>query len=401
MVVALVDLSKAFNRVSLSMVIEDLYAMHVPPWLLLILISYLSGRSMVLCYKGTTSSPRNLPGSSPQGAFLGIFCFIVKYNGAALRPQIPRLMFQNDCKQSKMKTTCNIPSCVKHPKDTHCIYIDDLSEAEAIRLKKQLISDPITRPRPLNYHERTKHIYPAQSSLLQRNLYKIENFTINNQMQINEKKSNIMLFNKSRTIDFPPEFSFKNEEQLQVVEETRLLGVVLSSDLRWQANTTALCSRAMARMWLLRRMKALKLDPEFILDYYLKEVRSLAEQGVPIWNSGLNKSQVKEIEKIQKVALKIILGQQYESYTSACLRFGLQKLSVRRLEISTKFAIKLYKSKRCEEFFSPAVRNVNTRSEGPLLLEDRCNTRRCYGAPHNYLTRLVNKNKAKILRSRN
>ena len=59
-IVALVDLSKAFNRVSLSMVIEDLYAMHVPPWLLLILISYLSGRSMVLCYKGATSSLRVL-----------------------------------------------------------------------------------------------------------------------------------------------------------------------------------------------------------------------------------------------------------------------------------------------------------------------------------------------------
>merc|ERR1712240_284303 len=68
-VVALVDLSKAFNRVSHQMVIEDLYAMHVPPWLLLILMSYLSGRTMYLCYKGATSSPRNMPGSSPQGAF--------------------------------------------------------------------------------------------------------------------------------------------------------------------------------------------------------------------------------------------------------------------------------------------------------------------------------------------
>ena len=67
-IVALVDLSKAFNHVSHSMVIEDLYAMHVPPWLLLILISYLSGRSMVLCYKGAKSSPRDLPGSSPQGS---------------------------------------------------------------------------------------------------------------------------------------------------------------------------------------------------------------------------------------------------------------------------------------------------------------------------------------------
>ena len=37
-VVALIDLSKAFNRVLHQMVIEDLFDMHVPPWLLLILI---------------------------------------------------------------------------------------------------------------------------------------------------------------------------------------------------------------------------------------------------------------------------------------------------------------------------------------------------------------------------
>ena len=72
-IVALVDLSKAFNRVSHQMVMEDLYDMHVPPWLLLILTSYPTGRSMILTYKGASSSPRSLPGSSPQGAFLGIF----------------------------------------------------------------------------------------------------------------------------------------------------------------------------------------------------------------------------------------------------------------------------------------------------------------------------------------
>ena len=65
-VIALVDLSKAFNRVSHQMVIEDLYDMHVPPWLLLILISYLTQRTMVLSYNGATSarqfSPRCFPG---------------------------------------------------------------------------------------------------------------------------------------------------------------------------------------------------------------------------------------------------------------------------------------------------------------------------------------------------
>ena len=73
--IAMIDLSKDFNRVSHHMVIEDLYDMYVPAWLLLILTSYLTERSMVLTYRGATSSPRSLPGSSPQGAFLGIFFF--------------------------------------------------------------------------------------------------------------------------------------------------------------------------------------------------------------------------------------------------------------------------------------------------------------------------------------
>merc|ERR1712240_845609 len=99
------------------MVIEDLHAMHVPPWLLLILISYLSNRSMILFYNGAYADPRTLPGSSPQGAFLGIFFFVVKYNGAALRPKIPRITFQSDCKFNKTRTKCDTLLCHKHPKD--------------------------------------------------------------------------------------------------------------------------------------------------------------------------------------------------------------------------------------------------------------------------------------------
>ena len=146
------------------------------------------------------------------------------------------------------------------------MYIDDLSEAEAISLKRQLISDPVTRPAPLNYHERTGHIFPMKDSLLQRNLLKIQDFTIKNMMVINEKKSNVMLFNNSKKFDFPPEATFRNGQNLETVEETRLLGLVLSSDLRWETNTTSICSKAMAKMWLLRRMKSLKLDNEIIIE---------------------------------------------------------------------------------------------------------------------------------------
>ena len=84
---------------------------------------------------------------------------------------------------------------MKHAKDTHAIFIDDLSEAEAIELKKQLINDAVKRPFPLNYHERTQQILQP-GSILQHNLNKIESYTQTNQMLINPKKSKLIMFNK-------------------------------------------------------------------------------------------------------------------------------------------------------------------------------------------------------------
>ena len=218
-------------------------------------------------------------------------------------------------------------------------------------------------------------------------------------MKINPSKSKIMIFNKSKRYDFPPEFSFQNGVNLDVVNETKLLGLIISSDLRWFSNTKAIYNKAMSKMWLIRRMKVLKLEPDLIFDYYIKEIRVLAEQGVAIWNSGITRSQITELEKIQKVALKIILGDLYTSYKTSCDLFKIDTLSTRRLQLCTQFAIKLYKSDRSHNFFKHSNQLSKTRAEQPLLVENLCNTERAYNAPHNYLTRLVNQNQSKIKRN--
>ena len=69
---ACVDLSKAFNRVDHTLVVQDLYDMHTPAWLLNILVSYLTNRSMFLSYNGEQSSQKVLPGGGLQGASLGL-----------------------------------------------------------------------------------------------------------------------------------------------------------------------------------------------------------------------------------------------------------------------------------------------------------------------------------------
>ena len=75
-------------------------------------------------------------------------------------------------------------------------------------------------------------------------------------------------------------------------------------------------------------------------------------------------------------------------------------LEYRRSDLCTNFAVKLYKSPRSSEFFQPAENILNTRSEQLLVTEKMSNTRRCFNAPHNYLARLVNKNRSKIVNSK-
>ena len=116
--------------------------------------------------------------------------------------------------------------------------------ATRINLKKCLTNDPVVRPRPLNFHERTCHILPNQSNTIQFTLDDLQCFTEDNQMIINKSKTNLMLFNKSRNFDFPPEVQLRNTANyLDVIEKTKLLGIQLTTDLKWSEQTIYISKR--------------------------------------------------------------------------------------------------------------------------------------------------------------
>ena len=83
MVVAcMIDFSKAFNRQNHNLLIIILSDMDVPGWLLNLVVAFLENRSMILRYKGASSSSKPLPGGGPQGTILGLFLFLILMNGA-------------------------------------------------------------------------------------------------------------------------------------------------------------------------------------------------------------------------------------------------------------------------------------------------------------------------------
>ena len=109
--------------------------MNTPPWLLRIIASYLMNRSMILSYKGSLSSQKELLAGSPQGAFLGGLIFMIKFNGAFLRPSIPRDSILKDASSIAVK------------------FVDDGSAAASVALDSYLVPDTSGRPRPLNFRE--------------------------------------------------------------------------------------------------------------------------------------------------------------------------------------------------------------------------------------------------------
>ena len=48
-------------------------------------------------------------------------------------------------------------------------------------------------------------------------------------------------------------------------------------------------------MWTIRKLYKLGVNQKFIIDVYIKEIRSILEYNVPVWNGNLT---MKESEKI-------------------------------------------------------------------------------------------------------
>ena len=209
-----------------------------------------------------------------------------------------------------------------------------------------------------------------------------------NKLVINQKKTNVLNFTKSRKWSFPPEVKFTDGTLIECVRETKLVGVVLSDDLSWHKNTKFICQKARRKIWILRRMVELDLDPFVMLDIYHKEVRSIVEMAVPAWHPGLTKIQTKDIERIQKISFKIILGQNYVNYEHACNYLSEKTLEERRQKLCLKFAQKNLKSDN--SFFETLVTSVNTRHKSNIVREFKCRTTRYQNSSLPYLAKLLN-----------
>ena len=207
----------------------------------------------------------------------------------------------------------------------------------------------------------------------------------------NYKKTKILPFNFTKKSDFLPQLSFPGGEPLEVIYTTRLLGVIISSDLNWSSHVNDVTSRATKKLWILIRFKSLGASTQQLLQVYVTRVRSTLDFAAPVFHSGLTKLQSNQLETVQKKAAAIILAQLYTNYETALLHLNLERLDHRRDKLCLSFALKCSRSQRHQSMFPSNPSPRSTTRNYKTYMEPLCNTSRYYNSSIPYLTRLLNK----------
>ena len=275
------------------------------------------------------SSLRNLNGGGPQGGTLGIWEYLSLTND--------NLEFVNG--DSKFK------------------FVDDAFVLEIINiLSAGLATYNIRNQIPSNIPSHNQ-IIPREHLQSQIYLETLKKWSDEKKMILNLDKTKVIIFNFSKEKQFTVSLQI-NEKTIEVVNEVKLLGTIITSDLKWDKNINEIIRRCNIRMTLLRKLVEFRPKIDDMKIIYMAYIRSVAEQSCQVWHFSLSQENCEDIERIQKNACKIILGSKYENYENALNILNLEDLKSRRERLCKKFAEKCIENEKTKNMFP---KNTNLR----------------------------------------
>ena len=364
-IIALMDFSKGFNRLSHSRLLCTLADLGIPGYLLLLILSYLTHRRMRVKYGDTLSEEQDLPGGSPQGGLLSVilFCLYTLGSGMSLSellrasspeelPALPQGQAMRETDRIRLK------------------YIDDTTLGIKVALSRLLqLKEESLIPEWL-FEEKTPRQLTNYEMTTDRNdlhslLEDMEKFVDLNSMKINEQKTKTMFFNNKQK-DGEALYRCKGR-QLEQVESYKVLGYHLQSNLRASEHVDKMIAKVNHKIWSLRILMQNCNDFEIGKQFHVTWIVPVLEYCAPVWHGILTQGQSDKIEGIQKKALRIILRKRYVNYENALEILNLKSLHLRRKNLCLKFVQKT-KSKFPNYFPHRDQKNHETRrAKLPLL----------------------------------
>ena len=318
----LIDWRQAFDRQCPKLGIQSFIANGVRKSILPVLINYFQDRKMQVKWHGIISTLRDMAGGGPQGCHLGQLEYSSQSNDSG--------------------------ACVAS--EDRFKFVDDMSLLEVINLITIGITSYNFRNHVASDISTDQKFLPPQNCSSQSYLDSVQQWTDSKLMELNQKKTKAIIFNFTYNYQFSTRL-YIQETLLEIVNQTKLLGTIITSDLTWWENTNYITRKAYSRLEILRRLCPFSISTNDLVLIYTLYVRSMLEFNCCVWTFNITKAEVNEIERVQKVACRIILQDDYSSYENALETLNLDNLKDRRKKLSINFAKKSLKNQKTKYMF--------------------------------------------------
>ena len=239
------DFSKAFDRLDHNILVKKLKDMEIHPVLLNWIAKFLTDRQQRTRVGQFFSEWKFLNAGVPQGTKLGPLLFFIMINDLAVADETVK-------------------------------FVDDTSLWEIISNNS-----------------------PSQ---LPANIMSCSEWSSVNNMKLNVSKTKELRVCFSKLIPSFAPITIRGQE-VDGVSEAKLLGVVLSDDLKWNRHIDYICKKAVKRLYGLRLLKRNALPSHILISTYCTHIRPIVEYACQVWHYGLPHYLSDQVEKIQKRAL--------------------------------------------------------------------------------------------------
>lgn len=273
------DFAKAFDKVDHNVLLNKMTKFGIGNCLISLLESFLKHRTQVVCINGMKSSEIHPTSSVPQGSSLSSLLFAMFINDLATKIVCEILLFADDVK----------------------IYLKIKSVRDCVRLQKDLIE--------------------------------INQWCIENKLQLNTSKCNVISFSRKSDANAIT-FLYKiGDTALNRTDRVKDLGVIFDNKLSFQYHITYIVNRAYRMLGFISRSLSRFKKIETYHRLYYCYIRCVLEYASPVWNPYYN-IYVDKIERVQRkftriVAFKFNLPR--ETYTDRLLKMNMISLKKRRI----------------------------------------------------------------------
>ena len=224
-----------------------------------------------------------------------------------------------------------------------------------------------------------KEVPSGSEESMQADVSALAMWTTDNDMKINGLKSCVMRF--FCPASHTPSPILLDDKPLPVVDSAKVLGVIVSNDLKWNKYIHSIVTKASKRLFFLSRLRANQISQTDMLTAYTNYIRPVVEYAAPIWHCGLSTILTKGVERIQKRAVRIILGNHDLTYDEALRRLNLQRLSTHRTELFAIFASSVERNPRTSYLLTQRDDTGYALRRVARYVKPRCRTVRFQRSP--------------------